>query len=359
MMKRVIPVLIFGFILAFGACKKDKDPSDPASNFDEKEILKNWTNNLIVPSYKLYNQRTTELISASKNYSTDPTISNLRILQEAHSTAYLAWQKVSIFDFGPAADVFIKSHTNTFPCDTSGVNTKISGNDFSLAAASDLDKKGFPALDFLLFAKPDSQVVNNKIYIQALCEDLSSRSNTVLLKWQEANGYSSEFIAATGTSAGSSISVMINAINEHLERYHREAKFAIPSGVRSFSKNPLPGNVEAVYEKTTSLTLAKFNLRMIQSAYLGLDEFKSDGVGLDDFLKNKGGEGINSEIETQLEVCISDYTKYNLALSDAVLNNKSKVAKTIDELQKLTFLLKADLPSKLGVLISYQDSDGD
>ena len=65
-----------------------------------------------------------------------------------------------------------------------------------------------------------------------------------------------------------------------------------------------------------------------------MDEFKSDGVGLDDFLKNKGGEGINSEIETQLEVCISDYTKYNLALSDAVLNNKSKVAKTIDELQK-------------------------
>lgn len=358
-MKRVIPVLIFGFILAFGACKKDKDPSDTASNFDEKEILKNWTNNLIVPSYKLYNQRTTELISAAKNYSTNPTISNLRILQEAHSTAYLAWQKVSIFDFGPAADAIIKAHTNTFPCDTSGVNAKISGNDFSLSAASDFDKKGFPALDFLLFSKADSVVLNYKSYIEVLCDDISLRSNAVLLKWQEANGYSAEFMAASGTSAGSSISVMINAMNQHLERYHREAKFAIPSGARSFSKNPLPGHVEAFYEKTTSLSLAKFNLKIIQSVYLGLDESGSNGVGLDDFLKAKGGESINSNIETQLEVCISDYTKYNLALSDAVQNNKSQVAQTIDELQKLTFLLKADLPSQLGVLISYQDSDGD
>jgi hypothetical protein len=46
-------------------------------------------------------------------------------------------------------------------------------------------------------------------------------------------------------------------------------------------------------------------------------------------------------------------------LSDNIKNNNTAVTAAYTELQKLTVLLKTDMPSSMGILITYGDNDGD
>ena len=46
-------------------------------------------------------------------------------------------------------------------------------------------------------------------------------------------------------------------------------------------------------------------------------------------------------------------------MSENIINNQTQVEAAYAELQKLIVLFKVDMPSRLGVLITYQDNDGD
>ena len=46
-------------------------------------------------------------------------------------------------------------------------------------------------------------------------------------------------------------------------------------------------------------------------------------------------------------------------LGNDIIYNKPMVQETYQELQKLVPLIKVDMTSALGVLITYQDNDGD
>jgi len=46
-------------------------------------------------------------------------------------------------------------------------------------------------------------------------------------------------------------------------------------------------------------------------------------------------------------------------LSENIVNDQTQVEATYAELQKLIVLFKVDMPSRLGILITYQDNDGD
>jgi hypothetical protein len=46
-------------------------------------------------------------------------------------------------------------------------------------------------------------------------------------------------------------------------------------------------------------------------------------------------------------------------LKDNLVSNKTKVDDAVKSLQKLVVLLKVDVPSATGILITYQDNDGD
>ena len=99
------------------------------------------------------------MISELNNFNSTE-LSSLEILQEKFINAYLSWQKVSAFEFGPAGETsaLLRSNINTFPTNSTKIESNIQNNDYNLDVASNLVQR-VSALDYLLFHTSQSELL--------------------------------------------------------------------------------------------------------------------------------------------------------------------------------------------------------
>ena len=100
------------------------------------------------------------------------------------------------------------------------------------------------------------------------------------------------------------------------------------------------------------------HLAALQNIYKG-----ASGLGFDDYLvstnaKYNGGS-LNDAIIVQFASATAKLQALTDPLSANIQANNTAVVAAYTELQKLTVLLKTDMTSSLGILITYGDNDGD
>lgn len=350
-------------------CKPEKEEETPKPEFDRKAMLENIGNNVIVPNYLSFKAKTFSLDSAVADFNSASDLTKLNNLQNLFKETYLLWQNISTFEFGPAYDILFRVNSNNFPTDTVQINSNITTGSYDPATAGNLDAKGFPAIDFLLFGRTDNNSIlanftsdanaaNRKTYLQNLSSELKSNASAVYNSW--VGGYAGTFSNNTGTDVGSSLGMLVNELNydyEILKNY----RIGIPLGKKTLG-TPQPNKVEAYYEKN-SVQLAVEHIKSIENIYLGRSKSGSDGLGLDDYLirlEAQYNSGLLSDaIKSQFSVTISKLQAIPDPLSETIVNNPAVVDAAYNEIQKLLVLLKTDMPSALGVQITYQDNDGD
>ena len=71
------------------------------------------------------------------------------------------------------------------------------------------------------------------------------------------------------------------------------------------------------------------------------------------------GEDLSIATNNQLQLIIDNLNQLNDPLSNEILTNKVEVSNAYENMQQLVPLIKVDMTSALGVLITYQDNDGD
>lgn len=354
------------FCFVYSCKKKDKTDTSSAAkdSFDRKAMLTNIGDNLILPAYKTYYTACTGLDSAVTDFSSNPSEVKLSNLQNIFKNTYRCWQSVSSFGFGPAEQEYLKENTNIFPTDSAKINANISSGSYDLNAIVNLDTKGLPALDYLLFGLDkdnsgilkkytvDANATKRKKYLTDISAAVKSNMAAVINAW---GNYMTTFIGATGTDVGSSLGQFINELDKDLEIL-KNAKIGIPLGKQSMG-NQLPAKVEAFYSGN-SVELALLHLKSLQTNYLG-----KDGSGLDDYLEkidaryNNGT--LNDAIKNQFTVAFTKLQSIPDPLSANITVNPSVVNAAYVEIQKLVVLLKTDMPTALGVLITFEDNDGD
>jgi uncharacterized protein len=356
-------------------CKKQPPKEDPKGDdpFDRVAMLSNLGENIIVPAYDRLDKAMDSLQSTVDAFIVNPSDVSLLTTQHYFYTAYFAYQRVSTFEFGPADTELLRANANTFPCDTTQVKSKIAAGDFNLSTVADIDAKGFPAIDFLLYgSKQNNQAVlafftsssnaaNAKSYLAALVQDLKERTDRILSGWKTSgSNYLSVFKNNSGTSVGSSLGLLVNQLNFDLEIL-KNAKTGIPLGKKSLG-TPYPDKVEAYYSGK-SLALAIEHLKSLEDIYLGRDIKGKDGIGLDDYIVSTKATHPNGALNDVIKnKFISAKTKLAAVpetLSQSILTNTALVDEAYVELQQLVVLLKVDMPSALGVMITYEDNDGD
>jgi predicted lipoprotein len=369
-MKKIIYLALVAasmFILV-QSCKKSDSGSNNTDNntgFDRKAMLTNISSNIIIPSYTAYQASTVSLNAAVTTFNATPNATNLTALQNAFIAAYKLWQSASEFNFGPAADANLGVNTNTYPADVNQINANITAGSYNPQLLANLAAKGLPTLDYLLFGTgadntdilaqftSDSKAANRKTYLAALSAELKTNMTTVLNAWN--NTYKTTFVNSTGTNASSSTSYLINQFiydYELLKNY----EIGVPAGSQSMGAT-FPAKVQAYYSKI-SLQLAVLHTTALQNLYLG-----GSGSGLDDYLvaanaKYNGGS-LNDAIKAQFTTSLTKLNTLTDPLSANIISNSTAVLATYTELQKLTVLLKTDMTSALGILITYGDNDGD
>ncbi len=350
------------------SCKKSDSGNSGTGNgssYDRKGMLTNISTNIIIPGYTAYQASTVSLDAAVTTFNATPNSANLSALQDAFKAAYKQWQAVSVFEIGPAEQLQLREATNTYPADVNQINSNIASKTYNPGLLANLSAKGLPAIDYLLFGTgADNTAIlaqyttgpnaaYSKTYLAALSAELKANATTVLTAW--TSSYKTTFINADGTDVGSSTGQLTNQLvfdYETLKNY----EIGIPAGIQSMGTT-FPQKVQAYYSKM-SVQLVLLHLQAIKNIYMG-----ASGLGFDDYLVNVkakyNGGSLNDAITAQFATSATKLQALTDPLSANIQTNNTAVVAAYTELQKLTILLKTDMTSSLGILITYGDNDGD
>jgi predicted lipoprotein len=372
----VLPLLFIALVIFNSACKKDPEAEEELivspESYDKAGMLTNIANNYIVPAYSNHKVETESLKDLASTFLATPTIQNLENLRSQWQIGLLTWQDVAFLEFGPAEGISLRGQTNVYPTDTTIINDNIAAGTFNLQIPTNFTAKGFQALDFLLYRPgySDQELVNfysnnsgARDYLLAVASELLDNSNYVLAQWQSS--YATSFINNNeSNSQGSSVSNMLNSLSLHYEGFVRKGKIGLPAGAfNGFSQAPMPDHTEAFYSGI-SLPYAVREMQAISKYIKGYNYLGStNGEGLDDYLNylsaQYNGETLSTFIENQINTIINNLNGLNDPLSNEVLVNSQEVADVYQSMQMLVPAIKVEMTSALGVLITYQDSDGD
>lgn len=351
------------FAIGFSSCNnKDDDKSD---DFDRKSLLKNYSNNIIIPAYKSSLDLSNELKDAITSFNNNPTEATLSTAQQKWKDAYKAWQLASGFNFGPAAEEGLSKSLNeeiaTFPVNEVKIENAVESqivNDFNR------DARGFLAIEYLLFNSDKNVTLDEfenqkrKTYLNLLINQISDRISSVYDQW---NGlYSISFIENTGTDAGSSVSLLYNDFVKDFETL-KNFKVELPLGNRPGQTSVEPELVEAYYSGE-SITMIGEKLNAINNVYFGKNKEGVEGIGFKTYLENvEGGSALIDATTLQWNNVMAAYNNIpkNISMSQQIESSPALIEAFQVELQKQIRFFKSDMSSILGIAITYASGDGD
>lgn len=355
-MKKLILFSAIALISTFTACKKKV--IDSPDDFDKASLLKQISDEIIVPRYSSLNTRMGELAATWESFKSNPTPNNLSEVRAKWLNANLLFQRVKVFNFGPAIDHGLKSSFGTFPTDTTKILANTLNSSVDLNSLSNLDAVGFPALEYLFYRTNAISSLSTQPevtqYVDAILVKMQTEIANVLTAWQ--NGYAASFKNSTGTEVTSGFSLLINAFNQDFE-LAKNAKLGIPIGKQSLGIPQLEYE-EAPYSKLSLLLLAE-NLISLNQLYAGDGHNGVTGVGFDDYLIALEKNNTHAQIQDRFNFSFSKLASLGNDLAYAVQNSAGDLDELYVNLQAMVVHLKTDMTSAFGVLITYQDNDGD
>lgn len=369
----LLPLLGGILVLLAGACQESDLPGKEEP-FDLSGMLSHLGENVILPDLDRFQQQTGSLEEATEAFANEPSLARLEHLKQAWFEAYLAYQRVSLYAFGPAMDqgFSMRDRLNVFPTNFENIENNIGSHDMD---ANFKSLVGFPAMEYLLYGLPNeapqqvlARFVNNPDerdrleYLLALARDIDQKAKQIHQGWIASGGnYLQAFVASDGTGEGSSLGLLVNEFNFDYELL-KNFKFKIPLG--KFDGGVVQPQKAEGYFAGNSIALATAQLEALQAFYLGKTASGTDGPGFDDFLVhlNAGADqdGLLAEaIRRHFEEALQQLATLNDPLSEELATNKEAVDEVHTRLQMMVPLIKREMTSALGVKITYQDNDGD
>lgn len=376
-MRRDNSLIFIIALLILGCGSNNNDPTPDEHGADRKIILTHWVDNIITPAYDKFKVKFDAMVSKSQVFTATPNANSLAEFRTAWADAYAEWEKVELFEFGPADRYTLRNFFNIYPADVVGIVTNMNDPSSSLEVPASYPRQGFPALDYLLYGVggDDSAVIayytnssegaRRLDYVNRLVARMTTLLTTVISEWKGV--YRDTFILKTGLDIGSSFGIVINAYVLHFERYIRSGKIGIPSGATIASVGvPYPEKVEAFYRKEISQLLAKnaheavmdfFNGKNIVTGESG-PSFKTylDALDAKDMTT---GTLLSTIINDQFFVISAKLDALSPNLYDQVQTNNQAMIDTYTAMQQMVRILKVDMTSAMSITITYTDNDGD
>ncbi|MFC3336465.1 imelysin family protein [Flavobacterium palustre] len=367
-------LLILSFIALIFACSSNGGSDDTGGDkYDRKALLTNWADNIIIPSYVNYQAKVQTLVTNTATFVATPTEANLQTVRTSWLEAYKAYQYVAIYNMGKAEEINLNVATNTYPTNTVGIESNISSGSYNLALLSQLDKQGFPALDYLLnglstndasivgFYTTNANATNYKQYLTDVAVKLKTNIDAVVSDWN--SGFRNSYVANNGTSVSSSVNKTTNLFVKNLEKDIRTGKIGIPAGIFSGGVK-YPEKVEGYYKNDISKELLNISIKASQDFFNG-KHFNSSttAAGLKSYLNflnaTKNNQNLSEIINNQFAAIYTVNNGLNNSFSQQINTDNSKMIAVYDAIQQNVIYTKLDMMQALNITIDYVDSDGD
>ncbi len=363
---------ILSILFFLGGCKKKNNGQEYQGN--NKKVLRNWAENIIIPAYKNYQSKVNQLVVDAKAFDKEKTKDNLNKLKTSWLSSYDALQKVLIFDFGYAQERYLIQMANTYPTDTKAIEKNI-----SLIAQNQAKKidfrptnrverqifQGFPALDYLLFEKTHTldyyKSENGKfasLYMVKLTEVLQKNISLVVADWEKNK---EEYINNDDKSVSGSYSHTINIFIRVYEKEIRAMKVGYAAGaIKVQSGKPAPEIIEAYYNATVSKKLLVSALQSSQDFFNGKHFAQNkEGESLKSILVNLKKEKLAEEINSHYQIMYDVIEKTPKTLKETAVTDNTQMRKIYNAIQTNVANYKTKMLADLSVAVGYVDTDGD
>ncbi|MEM7112221.1 MAG: imelysin family protein, partial [Chloroflexota bacterium] len=344
-------------------------PTVDAANFTRQAMLQDIGYGVIMPLHERFVGETAVLRDAVYAFEAAPSEATLADVQATWKIAAATWKQAEALDF----DGLQFGRVYNWPAETVFVERLIAEPSYMIDETFILTRgsfaQGLPIIEYFVFHPQLSQA---EIVEGLMTHDLSERRFTYLLTaadllhntavrlhqfWlPEGQNQIGVFVMADEApiEPEGSINGLANKMLKSLEDI-REMKVASPAGF--LDPNVAPGYVEAPFSGQSADHLVQ-NLRGWQQLFNG-----GVGYGYDDYLDfldaNYGEEQLSDVINAQIETAVSAVEQIEQPLETAVVDNPQAVLRVYEELSTLVRLTKTDMANHLGLLITYNDGDGD
>lgn len=358
-------LIFFPLLIGTAGCDTDPDPTVQC-DFDQKAMLANYADSLIIPDLEQMRIGAIFLNGVAQAFVSAPSPDMLVEVQVSFGAFVTAYKRASVYGFGPGMvnGMPFRSRFNTYPTDTAGIEANIAAGTVSLASIAD-DEVGLNAIAYLIFGPIGSGSVEAAAlysdpargqYLVALTQEIMDRSTEIRNGWE---AYRETFVSTTGVADGSPIALLVNELNLDFETT-KNYGFKVPLGKYNGGVT-LPAKVE-LYHSRHSMTAAKAHLAALRDVYNGTGA--TDGPGLYEYLvclrAGEDADGLLADaIDDRFQAMIDAAELVPDPLDATIVGNKPVVDAAHDQMQQVVPLLKSEMPSALGVRISYQDTDGD
>ncbi len=353
-MNRIIFGLFVSTLFLITACNKNNNNKD---DFDKAALLKNFSDNVIQPRYADFKTKIDSLEILFIAFQSNPTEAKFEAIKTQWKACYLSFQRVKTFDFGPAMNSGFKGAIGTFPTDTIQISSNVAAGTYNLATFTNSGAVGLAALDYLFFAtNAYSNLTSNASYSQYcldVIQKIKQETNALVSAW---TSFRATFIASTGNESTSMFSMLVNDFCQDWEEA-KAAKLGIPLGKYSLGIQR-PEYIEARYSGY-SLPILKASLKSIAEIYSGIGANGQDGVGFDDYLIALNKESLNSVIKDKFREIDSSFYIFNSSLQLELTQNPIALENLFNAISQQVVYIKTDMTASFGILITYQDNDGD
>jgi predicted lipoprotein len=378
-MKTSIYCLLLFCVSAFmsGCGGDDREASTEDNAKDRQEILAHWADNIIKPGYANFKSKLDAMSIKAEIFTAGPTTETLTGFRQSWKETYIEWQKVELFEFGPADKYTMRNFFNIYPTDIAGISASINDPAISLDVPSSYARQGFPALDYLLNGTGNTEAEVLAYFTHATegtkrlayVTKLVSRMNTILTNVvTEWNGsYRDTFIAKTGLDIGSSMGLVVNAYVLNYERYIRSGKFGIPAGALVAGGGTVqPEKVEAYYQSDISLSLAQTANQASRDFFNGKNPLTGEeGPSFKTYLNAleakdaSTGTLLSSLIDSQFALAQTEMGQLSEDFALEAQSNTQGMLDVFNAMQGVVRMLKVDMTSAMSITITYTDNDGD
>lgn len=350
-------LIALSLMVIMSSCK-DKNKDDTKEEFKKEEILSNLADNYIIPGYADLQTRLNTLSDSWNTFVASPSQTTLDAVRADWQTANVSFHRVKLIEVGPAMNVGLGSALGTFPADTAQIETNITAGTYNLATAENIDAIGFESLDFLFYGSDCLNKLTTssarRTYVTDIISKMRNEINQVVSDWST---YRSTFIAGTGTSSTSAFSVLVNAFCKDFE-LAKTAKLGIPIGTQSLGIQQ-PAYLEA-RRSGLGKTLLQTNVEAVHDVFLGMSlSGSSNGQGFDDYLSALDKGSLSSTIDARFAYMESQPASWSGTIENMMASSPTTLMDYYNYMQGTVVYLKTDMAAAFGVLITYQDNDGD
>ena len=347
---------ILGMVLTLVACT-DKQTANQEDTFKKSELLQQVADNYILPEYAKLQSDVATLANSANNFEKLTDQSTFDSLKAQWKRAYIRFQYVKMFDFGPGMEQNLAMSLGTFPTDTVAIETNITNDNYNLSEISNYDAIGFPALDYLLFSSKAFEAISTsavrKKYLLDVTQKMKNEVDKTLAGW---NTYRNSFVDGSSNASTSPFSLLMNNFIRDYEIL-KWTKLGYPLGANTGgAKNP--AYLEA-RRSGISKELLYANIRAFQQIYHGKGSNGKNGKSMHDYLIALGKSVQAATLEKNWGIFLQQIEALPNNLELAMQTENQKLIELYNAIHFNTIALKTDMVSAFGVLITYSDNDGD